>query len=63
MDAGQNLELGWKDLPYKIESPPVYAIKAAPVVLISADGPATNVREQVLDTTGKVIPSLYAPGS
>ena len=62
VDAGQDLEFGRKDLPYKIENPPFYAIKTVPVVLISAGGPATNVRQQVLDMTGRVIPGLYAAG-
>ena len=62
VDAGQDLEFGRKDLSYKIENPPFYAIKTVPVVLVSAGGPATNVRQQVLDMTGKVVPGLYAAG-
>jgi len=60
--AGKDPEFGRKELNYGIENPPFYAIKTVPSVLISAGGPATNVRQQVLDTTGKIIPGLYAAG-
>jgi len=60
--AGEDPEFGRKKLDYKIETPPFYAVKTVPTVLISAGGPATDVSQQVLDTSGKVIPGLYAAG-
>jgi len=60
--AGKDLDFDRKELNYKIENPPFYAIKVVPSVVISAGGPAVNVRQQVLDKTGKVMPGLYAAG-
>jgi hypothetical protein len=62
VEAGKDLDFDRKELNYKIENPPFYAIITVPSVVISAGGPATNVRQQVLDNTGKVIPGLYAAG-
>jgi fumarate reductase flavoprotein subunit len=62
VEAGQDLEFGRKDLSCKIEAPPFYAIRTVPAVLISAGGPATNARQQVLDVDDKVMPGLYAAG-
>ena len=62
VEAGKDLDFDRKELNYKIENPPFYAIKTVPSVLISAGGPAVNVRQQVLDKTGKVIQGLYAAG-
>lgn len=62
VEAGKDLDFDRKELNYKIENPPFYSITTVPSVVISAGGPATNVRQQVLDKTGKVIPGLYAAG-
>jgi len=60
--AGKDLDFGRQDLAYKIESPPFYAIKTGVLVVVSSGGPATNVRQQVLDINGKVMPGLYVAG-
>ncbi|MCX8126471.1 MAG: FAD-binding protein, partial [Dehalococcoidia bacterium] len=62
VDRGKDEEFGRKNVKYRIDTPPYYAIETVPANLISAGGPATNVRMQVLDTTDKVIPGLYAAG-
>ncbi len=62
VEAGEDLEFGRKDLSYKIENSPFYAIKTVPLMLGASGGPAINVRQQVLDITDKVIPGLYAAG-
>lgn len=60
--VGEDRDFGRQELDYKIETPPFYAIRTVPTVLVSAGGPATNVWQQVLDTSGKVILGLYAAG-
>jgi succinate dehydrogenase/fumarate reductase flavoprotein subunit len=62
VDAGKDADFGRQNVRYKLDTPPFYAIETVPANLISAGGPATNVRMQVIDTTGKVIPGLYAAG-
>jgi len=62
VEAGEDPDFGRKNLTYKIENPPFYGMKTVPSVLISAGGPAINVRQQVLDVNGKIIPGLYAAG-
>jgi len=59
---GEDKEFGRKELSYKIENPPFYAISTGILVVATNGGPATNVRQQVLDETDKVIPGLYAAG-
>lgn len=62
VDAGKDADFGRQNVKYKIDTPPFYAIETVPANLISAGGPATNVRMQVLDPTDRVIPGLYAAG-
>lgn len=62
VDAGKDTDFGRLNLKYRIDRPPFYAIETVPANLISAGGPVTNTRMQVVDTTGKVIPGLYAAG-
>jgi predicted oxidoreductase len=60
--AGKDLEFDRKDLNYKIENPPYYAIRTACRIVGTSGGPAVDVRQRVLDATGRVIPGLYAAG-
>jgi fumarate reductase flavoprotein subunit len=62
VESGKDLDFGRKDLQYKLENPPFYAVKVIPSVVISTGGPAVNDRQQVLDETGKIIHGLYAAG-
>jgi len=63
VEAGEDLEFGRKELVYKIENPPFYAIKTYPTALMGAGGPACNVKQQVLfDAHDKVVPGLYVGG-
>jgi len=59
---GEDKEFGRKELVYRIENPPFYAIRTGILVVGTNGGPAVNVRQRVLDETGKVIPGLYAAG-
>jgi fumarate reductase flavoprotein subunit len=61
-DTGKDLDFNRQNLKYKIDKPPYYGIETVPANLLSAGGPVTNVRMQVIDTTGKIIPGLYAAG-
>jgi fumarate reductase flavoprotein subunit len=60
--SGKDEEFGRKSVSVKLDAPPFYAILTVPANLLSAGGPATNVRMQVLHESGKVIPGLYAAG-
>jgi len=62
VEVGQDGQFNRRELDWKIQSPPFYGIKTGCAVVNSSGGPATNVRQQVLDTTGRVIPGLYAAG-
>ncbi len=46
-----------------IEKPPFYAMRLYPCVLGTKGGPRTNIRGQVLNVRGEVIPGLYAAGN
>lgn len=60
--AGKDDDFGRKSLTIKLDSPPYYAILTVPANLLSAGGPVTNIRTQVIHESGKVIPGLYAAG-
>jgi len=60
--SGEDKEFGRKELDYKIENPPFYAITTGTIAFVSNGGPATNVEQQVMDNDGKLIPGLYAAG-
>ena len=47
---------------YKIQTPPFYAAWATPVVHDTYAGLRVNMKCQVMDTNGKVIPGLYCGG-
>jgi succinate dehydrogenase/fumarate reductase flavoprotein subunit len=47
---------------HKIEKPPFYAAWATPILHDTLTGLRTNTRGEVIDTRGKVIPSLYCAG-
>jgi len=46
-----------------IETPPFYACKTAPSILVTLSGLKINTRMQVLDTDRNVIPGFYAAGN
>ena len=46
-----------------IDTPPYYAIEVRCGTLGTSGGPRTDLRGQVLDTRGKVIPGLFAAGN
>jgi len=60
--TGKDADFGREELVYKIENPPFYGAKTVPAQLISSGGPATNIEMQVLDSSNKIIPGLYAAG-
>jgi fumarate reductase flavoprotein subunit len=62
VEAGVDADFGRQTLTHRIATPPYYAIETVPAILISAGGPATNVKQQVLNDTHRVIPGLYAAG-
>jgi succinate dehydrogenase/fumarate reductase flavoprotein subunit len=47
----------------RIETPPFYAVEMHSGTIGTKGGPRTNDRAQVLDTSGAVIPGLYAIGN
>ena len=64
VDAGHDPEFGRKELKYKLENPPFYAIRTAPRILsgMPGDGILVNEDMMALDSNGKVIPGLFAAG-
>jgi fumarate reductase flavoprotein subunit len=60
--AGQDPDFGRKELKYKIENGPFYAIKTVPSLLLSKGGPKINDKMQVIDKNNKIIPGLYVAG-
>jgi succinate dehydrogenase/fumarate reductase flavoprotein subunit len=46
-----------------IEKPPFYALPIYPSAVGTKGGPQTNVRGEVIDTHGAVVPGLYAAGN
>jgi succinate dehydrogenase/fumarate reductase flavoprotein subunit len=60
--AGRDSDFGRSDLTYGIEHPPFYGMTTVPSIIISAGGPAVNVRQQVIARDGSIIPGLYAAG-
>jgi len=59
---GKDIEFGRNTCHNTLDKPPYYAIETSPAVLISAGGPATNYRQEVLSNTHGVIKGLYAAG-
>ena len=47
---------------YKIQTPPFYAAWSTPILHDSLTGLRTNVKAQVIDIRGQVIPGLYCAG-
>lgn len=63
VDAGAgDVDFGKPRPLYKIQRPPFYAAWATPCVHDTYAGVRTNTDAQVLDTTGEIIPGLYAAG-
>jgi len=62
VSLGQDTDFGRDELRYSLINPPFYGVATVPSILISAGGPAVNVRQQVLNESGKAIAGLYAAG-
>ena len=62
VEFGHDVDFERPSPRYKIETPPFYAAWAGPVVHDSYAGLRINMKCQVIDTQGKVIPGLYCGG-
>ena len=62
MDSGTDEDWGKPTPAYKIQTPPFYAAWAGPVVHDSYAGLRINMKCQVIDIRGQVIPGLYCGG-
>jgi hypothetical protein len=60
--AGADTEYGRTAQLVAISTPPYYAIDMKPMILNTQGGPRRNSKGQILDTSGTVIPRLYAAG-
>ncbi|AGT44711.1 flavocytochrome c [Treponema pedis] len=62
--SGKDEEFGRAqgDMVRALSSPPYYAVEVAPAVHHTMGGIKINVKAEVLNTDGKVIPALYAAG-
>jgi hypothetical protein len=62
VDAGKDADFSKPKPLYKIAKPPFYAAWATPVIHDTRAGLRINARCQVIDMSGKAIPSLYCGG-
>ena len=62
VDGEERQGFGKPSPKYKIQTPPFYAAWGTPVVHDTRAGLRINVRCQVIDMSGKVIPGLYCAG-
>ncbi len=62
VDTGKDLDFQKPTPRHKIQRPPFYAAWATPILHDSLTGLRTNVKTQVIDTRGQVIPGLYCAG-
>lgn len=62
VDTGIDSDFGKPTPKYKIQTPPFYAAWATPVIHDTRCGLRINVRCQVIDNYGQVIPGLYCGG-
>ena len=63
VDGEEDRDFGKPSPKYKIQTPPFYAAWGTPVVHDTRAGLRINVRCQVIDMSGKVIPVSIAPAS
>jgi succinate dehydrogenase/fumarate reductase flavoprotein subunit len=62
VDAGKDEDFGKAAPKYKIQTPPIYAAWATPVIHDTRSGLRINAKCQVVDLNGDVIPGLYCGG-
>ena len=62
VDMGTDDDFGKPSPVHKIQAPPFYAAWSTPILHDSLAGLRTNVKAQVLDIHGQVIPGLYCAG-
>ena len=62
VDMGTDDDFGKPPPVYKIQTPPFYAAWSTPILHDSLAGLRTNVKAQVIDLHGQVIPGLYCAG-
>lgn len=62
VEFGHDVDFERPNPTYKIEVPPFYAAWAGPVVHDSYAGLRINMKCQVVDTQGRVVPGLYCGG-
>ena len=60
--TGKDTQFGRLDMARSLVRGPYYAVEIEPAIHHTMGGVAINTRAQVLNTTGDVIPSLYAAG-
>lgn len=62
VDMGKDVEFGRPTPMFKIQKPPFYAAWSTPILHDTLTGLKINIKCQVIDTRGQVIPGLYAAG-
>ena len=62
VDTGTDLDFGKPTPMHKIEAPPFYAAWSTPILHDCVTGLRTNMKAQVMDYYGQVIPGLYCAG-
>ncbi len=62
VDIGEDQDFQKPTPEYKIQTPPFYAAWSTPILHDSLTGLRTNVKAQVIDIHGQVIPGLYCAG-
>ncbi len=58
----KDLDFGRKELKYKIEKPPFYAMPVKPIIMQVLGGLRIDPKARVLDAYDKPVPGLYAAG-
>ena len=62
VDTGTDADFQRRSPIHKIQTPPFYAAWSTPILHDSLTGLRTNVKAQVIDIRGQVIPGLYCAG-
>jgi fumarate reductase flavoprotein subunit len=62
VSAGLDSDFGRKELKYRLENPPYYAVRTGPYTTSTTGGPAIDSDTRVLDGEGRPIPGLFAAG-
>ena len=62
VDTGTDLDFGKPTPMHKIQTPPFYAAWSTPILHDCTTGLRTNMKAQVMDYYGQVIPGLYCAG-